>query len=230
MLVVRHEDDDAALAEGAHEAHRLLLEGHVADAQNLVDDEDVGIDMGADGKRQPRIHAARIVAHGPVDEVADAGELLDGRHPALDLGAAQAIERRAQKDILAAGEFRIEARAELQERGDAPRRLDRSLARLENAADHLEQGRLAGAVAADDADALADPEIEVDIAQRPVLAAPLGAQQRVGKPRPGRVVEAEALAEAARAHEDLRRHRRNPGRRRWKKAWPTQNTTSEAAR
>jgi hypothetical protein len=69
-------------------------------------------------------------------------------------------------DVLPAGELGIEAGAQFQQRGDAAVDDDRSGRGLEDAADQLQQGALAGAVAADDADRFAAPDVEGDILQR----------------------------------------------------------------
>src|SRR3546814_11612771 len=69
-----------------------------------------------------------------------------------------------------AGETGIEAAAQFQQRGDAAVDAARALARGQRAGQHLQQGRLARAVAADDAHGLALPHLQVDPAPRPELA------------------------------------------------------------
>ena len=59
---------------------------------------------------------------GRSDELADFGEGFDGRHGLVDFGAAQAHDFAVEEDVFAAGEFRIESGAQLQQRGDAPAR------------------------------------------------------------------------------------------------------------
>ena len=48
----------------------LLDEGGVADAEGLVDQQDVGMDLGGDREGQPHVHAARIILQRQVGELA----------------------------------------------------------------------------------------------------------------------------------------------------------------
>ena len=64
---------------------------------------------------------------------------------------AQAENGAADQRVFAPGQFEIEAGAERQDRRDPADDLDVAVGRLADAADELQQRRLAGAVAADDA-------------------------------------------------------------------------------
>src|SRR5262249_52433813 len=79
----------------------------------------------------------------------------------------QPVERSVQVDIVAAGEVRVEAGAELEQRGDAATRLDEACGRLDDPRDQAQQRRLTGAVAADQADCLARLDRERDLLKRP---------------------------------------------------------------
>ena len=61
----------------------------------------------------------------------------------------------------------MEARADLQQAGDSAPRADSAHGRASDLAEEFEQGTLAGAVLADDADDVALLDLEVDIAERP---------------------------------------------------------------
>ena len=161
------EQNRAAPAEVLDELQALGLERLVTDGQHLVDDQDIGLGMGADRERQPRIHAARIELHRPVEELADAGEVGNRVQTIDDELPPHAENRAADQHVFAAGELRIEAGAERQHRRDAPARLDRAVGRLRDPADELQQRGLAGAVAADDAEALALGDFEIDVPQHP---------------------------------------------------------------
>ena len=102
--------------------------------------------------------------------VADVGEARDVVEARVDLVAAEAEDRGVEIDVLAPGELRVEAGAELEQRGDAAVDLDRARGGLQRAADDLQQRRLARAVAADDADRLAAPHLERDAVQRREIA------------------------------------------------------------
>src|SRR5262245_3445826 len=70
------------------------------------------------------------------------------------------MDRAVQEDVLTAGEVLVEPRAELEQRADAPADVHRPGRRLDDSGDQPQQRRLAGAVAADEADGTAglDPE------------------------------------------------------------------------
>ena len=115
---------------------------------------------------------------GPRDELADLGEGLDGRHGALDFGAAQSHDFAVQEDVFAAGEFGVESRAQFQQRGDAPARHHASLGGLQDAGDDLQQRALAGPVGPYQRQRLAFFDLEADIAQRPKIAVELALDKR----------------------------------------------------
>ena len=97
--------------------------------------------------------------------------------------AAQAHDFAVEVDVFAAGEFRIEARAEFEQRGDAPARHHASRGGLQDAADDLQQRALAAAVGTHQAEHLALFDLEAD-----VLAAPrnrCGARPRRAAVRAG---------------------------------------------
>ena len=126
----------------------LLLEEDVADRERLVDDQDVGLGDGGDGEGDARHHAARVVLEWHVHEILELGELDDLVELGVDelLGVPQ--ERSVEVDVLTGGELHVEARAELDERGDVAADGAGALARLEHAGDDLEHGGLAGSVGA----------------------------------------------------------------------------------
>ena len=97
----------------AHLAKALALELGVADGENLVDDEDFGLEMCGDGKRQADPHAAGVALHGRIDERPDSGELDDLVELPIDLDASHAENRAVQIDVLAPGQLGMKARARL---------------------------------------------------------------------------------------------------------------------
>ena len=120
LRVVRDEEDRAALVlEGRDDAEALALEVLVADREDLVEQQHVGLQERGDREAEPHRHPARVRAHGPVDRVLDLGERDDLVEALADLGAAQALDRAVQVDVLAAAEVRVEAGAELEQRADA---------------------------------------------------------------------------------------------------------------
>src|SRR5690606_3665565 len=97
------------------------------------------------------------------EEVGDFGEIDDLVELAGDLGAGHAEDGAVEVDVFAAGEFGMEAGADLEERADAAADLGAAVGRLRDTSEDLEQGGLAGAVAADDANDLALLDLEVDV-------------------------------------------------------------------
>ncbi len=168
---------DFALTQLLELAHAAIGEHGIAHGQRLVDDEDLGVHVDGRGEGQPHVHAARIFLDRAGDEVADLGEGLDGRHGALDLGAGEPHNFAVEKDVLAPGEFGIEACAQLEQRRDAPARYDAPEGGLQDAADDLQQRAFAAAVGTDEAECLALFHLEADVAQRPEIAVKRGGRE-----------------------------------------------------
>ena len=166
--IVRDEHDRAPLDRRlAHLLQRASLEIHVSDGKHLVDDEDLGIEVGRDGEGQANEHAARVALHRGVDEGADTGELHDLLVAIEDVPAAEAQQRPVEEDVLAPGELGVKAGSDLQQRGRPAVELDASLGRQRDARQQLEHRALAGAVPADDPHRLAVMNVEADVLQRP---------------------------------------------------------------
>jgi hypothetical protein len=229
LQAVRDEQHGAAIVlEALHHGHALLLEGLVADRQRLVDDEHVLGDDGLDGEGEAHDHAARVDPDGLVHEGADVGEGGDLLEAVADLLDGEAEDAAVDEDVLASSELRVEAAAEFEQRRDVAAQRDGSLGRRHRAGEDLEQGALAAAVPADDADGLAAADGEVHVPQRPELAGPRSPQapeERVREPVLGPAPEHVALAEARGRRDDVAiapAHITSAKpRRRWlKQTWP----------
>ena len=168
--VVRDEHDRAPLDRGlAHLLQGASLEVHVPDGEHLVDDEDLGIEVGGDREGQAHEHAARVALHRRVDEGPDAGEVDDLLVAVEDVPSTEAQQRPVEEDVLAPRELGVKAGSDLEQRGRPAVELDASLGRQRDARQQLEHRALAGAVAADDPDRLAVVNVEADVLQRPEL-------------------------------------------------------------
>src|SRR5947209_8318818 len=80
--VVRDKDD--GLSRGpkfADAVHALLLEAGVADAKDLVDQQDIGINGDGDRERQPHVHSGGVLLDRRIDKLSQFGELDDARLP-----------------------------------------------------------------------------------------------------------------------------------------------------
>jgi len=119
-----------------------------------------------DGKAEPHVHAARVRLHRRVEEAADIRELLDRRHLTLHLLARDPEQRAVQVRVLAPGEVRMEARADLEERRDPTVHLERAGGRLRGTGDELQQRRLPRSVRPDDAERFAGLDREAHVAER----------------------------------------------------------------
>ena len=95
-------------------------EGLVAHREDLVDDEDLGVDVDRDREAEPHVHPRRVGLDRLVDELREPGELDDRRELPLDLAARQAEHDAVDDDVLAARDLRVEAGSELDEGRDLP--------------------------------------------------------------------------------------------------------------
>ena len=133
----------------------LLLEGGVADGEHLVDEQDVRVGLDRDREGEPDVHPRRVVLELEVHELLELGERDDVVEALARLAARQPEHDRVDDHVLARGQLRVEADAELDERREAAVHLHVAAVDLVDARQALEQRALAGAVAADDAEELA---------------------------------------------------------------------------
>ena len=194
------QDGGAARDQLFETAKALRLELGVAHGQCLVDDQHVGVDAGRHGKGQPHVHAGRIRLHRPVDELADVGKGLDVGKAAGDFLTAHAQDGAIEVDVLAPGKLRVEARPQLQQRGHTTADFHMAVGGGERAAEDLQQGALAGTIAADDAHGFATAHGEVQPLQRPELAEILW---RRAAHQPGHAPHQQLLEQMARAVVEL---------------------------
>src|SRR5262249_31354579 len=134
-------------------------------------------------------------------ELLELGEGDDLVEFAVDLGLPHAEDDAVEIDVLAAGELGVESGADLQERGEPAAEPGGTRGRFDDPAEDLQEGGLAGPLAADDSDDLAPPDPEGDVLQGPerVVPRPLGAPDApeglAGGPERGR----DAVAQRGRA-------------------------------
>jgi hypothetical protein len=122
-----------------------------------------------DGECQPRIHADRITFDGRVEELLDAREIDDLVELGQHFPTRHAEDGAVQEDVLAPGQLGMETGSDFEQAGYSTVEFHSPARRLQNARQDLEQGRLSGAVATDDADDLAALDLEIDVAQCPEL-------------------------------------------------------------
>ena len=108
-----HQDGDALLPQCLHALEALVLKADVAHRKRLVDDEDFRIDAGLHGECQAHIHAAGVGLDRAVDELADIRKSRDFIETSCHLFVGQTQNRTIHEHVFAAGEFRIETRAQI---------------------------------------------------------------------------------------------------------------------
>ena len=169
-----NEDEGHALgAEFGDLRVAFFLEGLVAHGEDLVGQEDVGLQVDGHGEAQAHLHAGGVVFEGGVDEVLEFRELDDVLDALLGFVVAKAVEAGVEEDIFVAAELGMEADAELDEGGDAASGDDLALAGLQDAGDDLQQGALAGAVVPQQTQSLALLDAQVDVIQGEEMLAAL---------------------------------------------------------
>ncbi len=148
----------------------------VADREDLVHEEDLGLEMRRDRERETQEHAARVALDRRVRRT---GRSRRTRRCSsrfrCDLGALHPEDRAHQEDVLAARELRVKPRADLEERADPSADLRPALGGLGDPRQDLEQRALARRRSADEADDLARLHVERDVAERPDRLHRLGA-------------------------------------------------------
>src|SRR5690606_8887345 len=105
-----------------------------------------------------------------VEKLFDAGEVDDLVELAVHFCAGHAEDGAVEVDVLAAAEFGVKSGADLEQAGDAAAEDGASGSGFGDTAEELEEGALAGAVAADDAEDFAFVDGEGNIAQGPEVA------------------------------------------------------------
>jgi hypothetical protein len=143
----------------------LQLKTLVPDRERFVDEKDLRLDVGGDGEREPRRHAARIRADGRVDELLDLGPLDDPGSPAAHLGAGESEKRPLKHYVFPARQLAVKAEPELEQRRDAADDDDAPHRRRHDARDQTEEGALPGAVLPDHPQGLPRVHLQGHVAQ-----------------------------------------------------------------
>src|SRR4051794_20456719 len=97
----------------------------------------------------------------------DAGELFDFLDAIVNVLAGETEQRARLQHVLSSGEFRVESRAELEEREDLAGDGIGAGGGAEGAGEDFQERALARAVGPDDADAFAVADFQVEPAQGP---------------------------------------------------------------
>ena len=181
----------------AHAPHALCLEPGIANRQGFVDDQDIRSDMRGNREGKTDIHAAGVGLYRLIDIGSDIGKSHDVVQPLGDLLFGETHNRGVDHRILAPGKLGIEPCPQFEQCGDSPVDAKIAASRLHGPGQHLQQGGLAGAVGADDAQRFAARQLETDALQGDKFASKLAstAPQCLGKAVMGLVVDTIGLAQ-----------------------------------
>jgi hypothetical protein len=201
-----------ARADLADSIEALFCKIRIADAEHLVDDQEAGGNDRRCGEHETHRHAARVGFDRLVDVLLELSELDHIGDTRARLRTGQPDVAEVRQDVLATGQVRMEAGAELQEGLRFSLHLQRSGRRRGRSGDETQQRALARAVPADDAHFLAARDVERDVREREMFAnrRARSAQesQRVQHAMPGAVIQPVPLRQAAGADDDVIRDRR----------------------
>jgi hypothetical protein len=150
----------------------LLLKGGVPDREDLVDQDDLGLDLDRDGEGEPDLHTRGVVLQLQVHELLELREGDDLVEAGFGLLPRQAEHDRVDDHVVACGEFRVEPHAELDERRQAA--VDRNLATigLIDAGEAFQESALTASVSPDDPEELSGGNLDADILNRVQNARP----------------------------------------------------------
>ena len=166
LVGVRGEHEDAGLGhQGGEPLAGLRHECGVHRADPLVEQQDLRLDGGHHTEGEAHAHTGGVGAQRHGEVVAELTELGDVVHLLLHGALGLAEEQAADDDVLVAGDLRVHAHTQVEHGGDAALDHGGTAGRLVDAGEQPQQGGLAGAVVADQSDAVALLEVDVDVAE-----------------------------------------------------------------
>ena len=143
------------------------LECYVTNRENLVQQQNIGVEVSGDGEAQSHEHARRILLHWRIERIANFSEFDNARQLGRDLPVAHSHDRAVEKYVFTPGEIRLKTGADLNQRCKSSNDLDLARARRRDARKQLDQRGFSRAVGTHDAQRLAPPYLEADITQGP---------------------------------------------------------------
>ena len=168
--IVGHKYDGYAVFHHRFHLFRaFFLKDMIPYAQYLVDDKDFGVHVHGHGKAKARIHAGRVAFDRGIDEIPETREFHNFVELLPDLVFLHPEDRAVEKNILAAGEVRMETGAHFDESRHDAMADYAPFGRIHYPRQHLEDGALPGAVHPYDPEGLSFGNLERDVFQRPEL-------------------------------------------------------------
>ena len=150
----------------------FALEGLITDCQNLIKHQNVALCLDGHGKGQSDLHAAGVVFQLLIHEFAQLGKIDDFVVHGCYLVMREAEKRAIQKNVLPAGQFRIETHAKLDERHQLALNIHTAVFRHIDSRDDFQQGGLARAISSHDAEEIALMHLKVDVFKDNLLSVP----------------------------------------------------------
>jgi hypothetical protein len=168
LAVMRRQDDIRAAQALAKRSRATPPKPLVADLGNLVDQINVEVDRQAGSKGEARAHPGRIGVDRHVEIFVELGKFLDKaeRRP-----ETRAIDPGDERDILATAQIAVERAAEAERERHPGAAADRSAIGHLRAGEQPNEGRLAGAVGAEDPEIMTRRELECCILQHGLATA-----------------------------------------------------------
>src|ERR1043166_547430 len=109
LEVMADRDDDPGACQVILDARlSFLLKGEIAGAENLVDQQDLRLAGGGDGKGQAHDHSCRVAAQREIEELAKLTEIGNIRNFPLDGSGGFALKVGAVPDVLPTGRVDLE--------------------------------------------------------------------------------------------------------------------------
>jgi len=192
MYLQRRINPDQARAVLAHnipgvfsqrEYRRFYPQGeamaHILGFTNIDDRGQEGLELAFDDWLRGKPGAKRVIRDGQGRTV-ESVDLVKAAEPGQDLLPGHAQDRGVEEHVLAAGEVRVKARAQLNQWGDPSVDEYFALAGCRDARYELEDGALAATVTADDAHRLPPGHTEADVSQSVKGRRPGAATQQSG--------------------------------------------------
>ena len=145
------------------------MELGVPDREHFIDHQYLWFNVSRDRECEPNIHTAAVPLDGGIDKFLNFGKCDNRVELALDFAARHPKDSAVQKDVLAPRKLLVKPGAHFQETRHSSCNGNPTLSGIGNAAENFQERRFAGAIAADDANAVAAQDLERHILERPEL-------------------------------------------------------------
>ena len=138
---MRTKQHSGALFFELHDAlKRFFSERAIAHRQGFVNDQNIGVGAGGDGKSQAHVHAAGIGFNRLVNELAHTRKVNNAFIQSICLGTRKTHDCSGQGNIFSPREFGVKARTQFEQGANFAVHSHAAHAGVQGAAHHLQQG------------------------------------------------------------------------------------------